>query len=76
MEIMDENTNSIRSVKVKIQYDNIPSYCRKCKLQGHMEDECRILHPELKKTTSNPEEETQQNQQRRMRNGKCVGSRK
>ncbi|KAG5581970.1 hypothetical protein H5410_052597 [Solanum commersonii] len=40
-----------------------------------MEDERRILHPELKKTTRNLEEETQDHQ-RRMRNGKCVGSRK
>uniref|UniRef100_M1CYI4 Uncharacterized protein n=1 Tax=Solanum tuberosum TaxID=4113 RepID=M1CYI4_SOLTU len=45
MEIEDETTNATRSVKVKIQYDYIPSYCRKCKLQGHMEDEHRILHP-------------------------------
>lgn len=76
IEIEDENTNATRSVKVKIKYDNILSYRRKCKIQGHMEDECRILHPELKKITNNPEEETQQDQQRRMRNEKYVGNRK
>lgn len=41
-----------------------------------MEDECRILHTELKKTTSNAEEEMQQDQQIRIWNGKCVGNRK
>lgn len=43
---------------------------------SHMKDECWILHLEKKKTIDNLEEETQQDQQRRMRNGKCVVNRK
>lgn len=30
-------------------YDILPKYYKKCRLQGHCEDECRVLHPELKK---------------------------
>ncbi|KAF3685427.1 hypothetical protein FXO37_00638 [Capsicum annuum] len=35
--------------KIKIKYNFLPKYCKRCKLQGHKEDECRSLHPELKK---------------------------
>ncbi|KAG5594871.1 hypothetical protein H5410_036103 [Solanum commersonii] len=47
MQLEDENTLENRVVSVKIQYDSLPAYCMKCKLQGHGEDDCRVLHPEL-----------------------------
>lgn len=25
----------------------MPKYCKKCKLQGHDENDCYVLHPEL-----------------------------
>lgn len=47
MNIENEVNGMIRTKCVKIQYDYIPKYCRECKLQGHNEEECRRLHPEL-----------------------------
>jgi len=32
---------------VNIKYDYVPKHCKTCKLQGHNEEECFILHPEL-----------------------------
>lgn len=52
MEIQDEGTGGIREEKVKIQYDYIPKYCSKCKLQGHHEEEYRYLHLKLTKIQS------------------------
>ncbi|KAH0778711.1 hypothetical protein KY290_005138 [Solanum tuberosum] len=48
MEIINEHTKESRLEHVKIQYDMLPKYCMNCKVQGHAEDECRVLHPELK----------------------------
>ncbi|KAH0705479.1 hypothetical protein KY289_010555 [Solanum tuberosum] len=47
MQLEDENTLENRVVTVKIQYDSLLAYCKNCKLQGHSEEECRVLHPEL-----------------------------
>ncbi|XP_059315752.1 uncharacterized protein LOC132066461 [Lycium ferocissimum] len=49
MEIIDEKSGEVRFVDVIIQYDVLPKYCKKCKLQGHNEETCRTLHPELRK---------------------------
>lgn len=49
MDIENEAIKEVRSIKVKIKYDMIPSYCKNCKLQGHKEVEYRVLHPELRK---------------------------
>lgn len=38
-----------RMEQVKVQYDILPKYCMRCKVQSHVEDECRVLHPKLKK---------------------------
>lgn len=27
----------------------LPKYCNQCKLQGHAEADCRVIHPELRK---------------------------
>ncbi|WMV24108.1 hypothetical protein MTR67_017493 [Solanum verrucosum] len=32
---------------VQIKYDYVPKYCANCRLQGHNEQECYALHPEL-----------------------------
>ncbi|KAG5614280.1 hypothetical protein H5410_014104 [Solanum commersonii] len=32
---------------IVINYDYVPKYCKSCKLQGHNEKECFIIHPEL-----------------------------
>lgn len=49
IEIKGKEENDSRVVKLKGVYDILPKYCRNCKLQGHSEDACRILHPELRK---------------------------
>lgn len=45
--MVDEATGVVRSKWIKIQYDYMPKYCKECKLQGHYEADCRVLHPEL-----------------------------
>ncbi|KAH0643590.1 hypothetical protein KY289_034564 [Solanum tuberosum] len=32
---------------IHINYDYVPKYCKSCKLQGHNENECFIIYPEL-----------------------------
>uniref|UniRef100_M1ATF1 Uncharacterized protein n=1 Tax=Solanum tuberosum TaxID=4113 RepID=M1ATF1_SOLTU len=51
LEIEDPISQSSRVERIKVLYDVLPKYCKKCKLQGHNEDDCRVLHPELKKDT-------------------------
>ncbi|KAK6803338.1 hypothetical protein RDI58_001122 [Solanum bulbocastanum] len=55
----DENTLDNRVVIVKIQYDSLPAYCKKCKLQGHGEDDCRVLHPKMVQQHDDREKVTQ-----------------
>ncbi|KAH0754526.1 hypothetical protein KY290_024796 [Solanum tuberosum] len=50
MEIINKKTNESRMEKVKIQYDMLPKYCKQCKVQGHEDETCRSLHPELRQT--------------------------
>lgn len=47
LEVVNENTKIYRVERVKIQYDMLPKYCKQCKLEGHIEATCRVLHPEL-----------------------------
>ncbi|WMV47242.1 hypothetical protein MTR67_040627 [Solanum verrucosum] len=56
LEITDPIKNTSRVEKVRVIYDMLPKYCKKCRLQSHNEEECRILHPELRKKTPTDEE--------------------
>ncbi|KAH0776353.1 hypothetical protein KY290_007764 [Solanum tuberosum] len=47
MKILNEDTKESRIERVKIHYDLLPKYCLHYKVQGHVQDECRNLHPEL-----------------------------
>ncbi|KAG5585340.1 hypothetical protein H5410_045774 [Solanum commersonii] len=47
IEIVNEDTKESRIERVKIHYDMLPRYCLHCKVQGHAEEECRSIHPEL-----------------------------
>lgn len=47
MDIMNENTGETGSKWVKIHYDYISKYCKESMLQGHNEEECWRLHPQL-----------------------------
>ncbi|KAG5611461.1 hypothetical protein H5410_022742 [Solanum commersonii] len=40
-------TGEIKSKWIKIQYDHMPMYCSECCLQGHDENNCWNIHPEL-----------------------------
>lgn len=48
LEIEDLISQSSRVERIKVLCDILPKYCKKYKLQGHNEDDCSILHPELK----------------------------
>ncbi|KAK4737031.1 hypothetical protein R3W88_000728 [Solanum pinnatisectum] len=53
LEIVNEAAETSRIEKVKVQYDMLPKYCKECKLQGHAGQDCRILHPELRRHLDN-----------------------
>lgn len=53
IEVVNNKQNEPSIQIVKIQYDFVPKYCKTCKLQGHDEEECRTLYPELKKAYHN-----------------------
>lgn len=44
---MRNNTGDVMEKWVTIKYDYIPKYFTTCKLQGHNEKECCVLHPKL-----------------------------
>uniref|UniRef100_A0A0V0HWA5 Putative ovule protein n=1 Tax=Solanum chacoense TaxID=4108 RepID=A0A0V0HWA5_SOLCH len=44
---MRKKTGEINEKWITIKYDYVPKYCKTCKLQGHDEKECFIIHPEL-----------------------------
>jgi len=48
IEVVDNKHNMSRLIVIYVQYDVLPKYCKTCKLQGHTEVECRIIHPGLK----------------------------
>ncbi|MDV3181164.1 MAG: hypothetical protein Q8830_02960 [Candidatus Phytoplasma australasiaticum] len=49
IEIKGKDNTTTRIVKVRVEYDVMRKYCKRSKLQGHSEDECKVLHPELTK---------------------------
>ncbi|KAH0644842.1 hypothetical protein KY284_032726 [Solanum tuberosum] len=53
MEIINEATKESRLENVRIQYDMLPKYCKQCKVQGHEDEACRNLHPELRNINGN-----------------------
>lgn len=57
IEIKDKGEDVSRVIKVRVEYDSLPKYCKRCKMQGHNKEECRILHPELKRKTPKEGEE-------------------
>ncbi|KAH0643787.1 hypothetical protein KY289_034761 [Solanum tuberosum] len=55
---MRMKTGEVKEKWIRINYDYVPKYCKFCKLQGHNEKECFIIHPELYPKKENKEEET------------------
>ncbi|KAH0655661.1 hypothetical protein KY285_030543 [Solanum tuberosum] len=49
---------------VVINYDYVLKYCRSCKLQGHNEKDCYIIHPELYPQEENEEEVGKEQEQK------------
>lgn len=62
MEIENDVSHEKILVKVNIQYDFLPSYHKKCKVQGHREDDCRVIQPELQKELDTREDAVVTNQ--------------
>ncbi|KAI0493542.1 hypothetical protein KFK09_023660 [Dendrobium nobile] len=38
----------------KVEFDNVPDFCFHCKMHGHAQKDCFVLHPELKKSKVMP----------------------
>lgn len=55
-------TGDIKEKWIDINYDYMPKYCKRCKLQGHDEEECYVIHPELypKKEKDGEKKESQE----------------
>ncbi|PHT44161.1 hypothetical protein CQW23_18186 [Capsicum baccatum] len=70
MEIEDESSKEKRTVKMKIQSDSLPAYFKRCKLQGHSEVDCWVLHPELRKEIEFPGEIESFEQQKQSADGR------
>ncbi|KAG5605256.1 hypothetical protein H5410_026748 [Solanum commersonii] len=44
---MRMNNEEIMEKWIKIKYDYVPKYCQTCMIQGHNEEQCFVVHPEL-----------------------------
>ncbi|XP_060194982.1 uncharacterized protein LOC132624180 [Lycium barbarum] len=42
-----KSTGEIVDKWIKINYDYVPKYCKNYKVQGHNEQDCYVIHPEL-----------------------------
>lgn len=62
LEVADPIKNTSRVEKIREVYDMLPKYCKKCRLHGHNEEECKILHPELKKKEPTEDEKGNDNE--------------
>uniref|UniRef100_A0A0V0HML8 Putative ovule protein n=1 Tax=Solanum chacoense TaxID=4108 RepID=A0A0V0HML8_SOLCH len=58
---MRMKTREIKEKWITIKYDYMPKYCNSCKLQGHNEKECFILHPKLYPKEEEDEEKNKDN---------------
>jgi len=52
VEVRNDDTKESRVEKVNIPYDMLLKYCKHCKVQGHEEEEYRVLHPKLRKNSN------------------------
>ncbi|KAG5599737.1 hypothetical protein H5410_031107 [Solanum commersonii] len=41
------------SLTQRVDYESVPDYCFHCKVKGHKDDSCRMLHSELRKIKNN-----------------------
>lgn len=62
LEVADPIKNTSRVEKIRVVYDMLPKYCKKCILHRHNEEACRILHPELKKKEPTEDEKGNDNE--------------
>jgi len=46
IKVKDEDGKS-ESITQRVEYESVPDYCFHCKVQGHKNDSCRMLHSEL-----------------------------
>ncbi|WMV45111.1 hypothetical protein MTR67_038496 [Solanum verrucosum] len=44
---MRMQNNDVAEKWIKIKYDYVPKYCQMCMIQGHDEEQCYVVHPEL-----------------------------
>lgn len=44
---MRMKSGEIKEKWIQIRYNYVSKYCKTCKLQGHSEKECFIIHPKL-----------------------------
>ncbi|KAH0776288.1 hypothetical protein KY290_007699 [Solanum tuberosum] len=44
---MRMQNNDVAEKWIKIKYDYVPKYCQTCMIQGHDEEQCYVVHPEL-----------------------------
>ncbi|KAH0723023.1 hypothetical protein KY290_006646 [Solanum tuberosum] len=75
---MRKKTGEIKEKWITIKYDHVPKYCKNCKLQGHNETECFLLHLELYPKEEEEEEKYKNNPKedintRRVMNNQRVG---
>lgn len=57
----DDITRDMKFKWVKVQYNYMPKYCRKCCLQGHDEHNCWTIHLELYDGKSDQEGKEEEN---------------
>ncbi|KAG5597029.1 hypothetical protein H5410_038261 [Solanum commersonii] len=74
IQIVIKNENGeLESISQKVEYENVLDYCSNCKAQGHSDDNCRILHPELRRSgNKHNTNEMQMPQQKNIKDSKGV----
>jgi len=65
--VVKNEDGELESTNQRVEYENVPEYCFNCKAQGHSDENCRILHPELRGSDNkNSTNETQMQQQKKV----------
>ncbi|KAH0672577.1 hypothetical protein KY290_026629 [Solanum tuberosum] len=55
------NEGKVMIINQKVEYETIPAFCFHCKIQGHKDEKCRKLQPELRSEHVNEGEKNGQN---------------
>lgn len=67
-----KRTGKVVEKNIWIKYDYLPKYFKSCKIQGHDEEHCFVLHPELYRKNEKEEDKVGDERQQKRKSSSCL----